>query len=302
MKNFTLSAAMLLISGLAFSQNCIRATSAIFTNPNMDGTIWNLTINWEADGQKHMNVTVKVGNTVVISECFTVQAGGGATGTKIYTDIVAPGGIPTLSASFERWTGNCGSGTNCGVTQIIPPGGGALPIKISSFFAKRNGNAVTLNWTSETEINAREFIIERNSGNGFVAIGTVAALNHSGGSSYSYVDNNNSKTVSQYRLKLVDLDATYALSETRAVKGTGTASDFTVYPNPSVGYAKISVSDIADPTTVDIIDNAGRIIKTVNLLNTNAVEVNNLQSGIYLVRVTNKTTGDTVTKKLSVNR
>ena len=302
MKNFTLSLAMLFISGLAFSQNCIRATSAYFTNPNADGTTWNLTINWEADGQKYMNVVVKVGATVVLSNCFTVQAGGGATGTKLYTGIIAPGGIPTLSASFERWTGNCGGGSNCGVTQIIPPGGGTLPIKISSFFAKRNGNAVTLNWSSETEINAKEFIIERNSGNGFVAVGTVAAVNSAGGSSYSFFDNNNAKAVTQYRLKLVDQDATYKLSETRAVKGISAASDFTIYPNPSVGYTKVSVADVSEATTVEIIDNAGRVIKTVNLVNTNAVEVNNLQSGIYLVKVTNKVTGESVTKRLAVTK
>lgn len=300
MKIFTLSIAMLLFSAMAFSQNCIRATSAAFTNPSNDGQTWTLTINWEADGQKYMNVSVKVGATTVLTNCFTVQAGGGATGTKVYTNIIAPGGIATLSAAFERWTGNCGGGSNCGTTQIIPPGGGTLPIKISAFYAKRNGNSVTLNWASETEINAKEFIIERNSGNGFVAVGTVTALNNGGGSSYSYFDNNSSKTVSQYRLKLVDKNGDYKLSETRTVKGTAAVSDFTIFPNPSVGSAKISITDIAEATTVEVIDNAGRTVKSIELQNKNFVDLNNLQNGIYLVRIINKATGDIVTKKLSV--
>ena len=305
MKNFTLSIAMLLLSTMAFSQNCIRAlgTSA-FSNPSSDGINWILTLDWEADGQKYMLVTVKVNGVAVASinnDCFSINAGGGATGVKTYTGIVAPGGIPTLSATFERWTGNCGGGTNCGVTQVIPPGGGTLPIKISAFFAKRNGNGVTLNWTSETEINAKEYIVERNSGSGFVAVGTLVARNIGGGSSYSYFDNNNSKKVSEYRLKLVDFDATYKLSETRAVKGTEAVSDFTVFPNPSNGYTKISIADVTEATTVEVIDNAGRVIKTIALKNSNTVEVNGLQNGIYLVRITNKATGDAVTKKLSVS-
>lgn len=304
MKNFTLSIAMLLLSTIAFAGNCIKVTAAVFTNPSNDGTNWILTINWEADGQKYMYVTVKVNGTPVpgiSNNCFSVNAGGGATGTKIYTGIVAPGGIPALSATFERFTGNCGTGSSCGYTQVIPLGGGTLPIKISSFYTKRNGNNVTLNWKSETEINAKEFIIERNTGNGFVALGTIAALNNAEGASYSFVDNNNSKTVSEYRLKLVDLDATYKLSETRAVKGSGAVSDFTVYPNPSSGYTKISIADVTEATTVEVIDNAGRVIKTIALKNSNSVEVNGLQNGIYLVRVTNKATGEAVTKKLSVS-
>lgn len=304
MKNFTLSIAMLLLSTIAFAGNCIKVTAAVFTNPSNDGTNWILTINWEADGQKYMYVTVKVNGTPVpgiSNNCFSVNAGGGATGTKIYTGIVAPGGIPALSATFERFTGNCGTGSSCGYTQVIPLGGGTLPIKISSFYTKRNGNNVTLNWKSETEINAKEFIIERNTGNGFVALGTIAALNNAEGASYSFVDNNNSKTVSEYRLKLVDLDATYKLSETRAVKGSGAVSDFTVYPNPSSGYTKISIADVTEATTVEVIDNAGRVIKTIALKNSNSVEVNGLQNGIYLVRVINKATGEAVTKKLSVS-
>ena len=304
MKNFTLSIAMLLLSTIAFAGNCIKVTAAVFTNPSNDGTNWILTINWEADGQKYMYVTVKVNGTPVpgiSNNCFSVNAGGGATGTKIYTGIVAPGGIPALSATFERFTGNCGTGSSCGYTQVIPLGGGTLPIKISSFYTKRNGNNVTLNWKSETEINAKEFIIERNTGNGFAAIGTIAALNNAEGASYSFVDNNNSKTVSEYRLKLVDLDATYKLSETRAVKGSGAVSDFTVYPNPSSGYTKISIADVTEATTVEVIDNAGRVIKTIALKNSNSVEVNGLQNGIYLVRVINKATGEAVTKKLSVS-
>ena len=303
MKIFTLLVSLLFISVMGFSQNCIKAIgSSAFSNPSSDGINWILNINWEADGTKHMNVVIKVNAATVITDCFSVNAGGGGTGTKTYTGIVAPGGIPTLSATFERFTGNCGGGSSCGITQIICQGCGTLPIKLSAFYAKRNGNAVTLNWTSETEINAKEFVIERNSGSGFVAIGTVTARNSETGSSYTYTDNNNSsKTVSQYRLKMVDKDATYKLSEIRPVKGTAAVSDFTVFPNPSFGNAKINISDISAATTVEVIDNAGRVIKTVELKGNNSVNVDNLQKGIYLIRITNKETGDVLTKKLTVS-
>ena len=229
------------------------------------------------------NVTVSTGtcNNGKVDYCFT----GGNLATA-----------NTLQVYFST-PGVSNSGFGCFV-----PSGGPLPVLISSFFAKRNGNAVVLNWTSESEINAKEFVIERNSGSGFVAIGTVAAQNRETGSSYTYTDNNNSsKTVSQYRLKMIDKDASYKLSEIRPVKGTAAVSDFTVFPNPSLGNAKINITDISAATTVEVIDNAGRILKTIELKGNNAVNVDNLQKGIYLIRITNKETGDVLTKKLTVS-
>ena len=101
-------------------------------------------------------------------------------------------------------------------------------------------------------------------------------------------------------MKLVDKNGEFKLSEIKAVKGTAAVSDFTVFPNPSVGSAKISITDIAEATTVEVIDNAGRTVKSIELQNKNFVDLNNLQNGIYLVRIINKATGDIVTKKLSV--
>jgi hypothetical protein len=251
-----------------------------------------------------MNIKVYIGTvagTLIKDTCFIVPLNSSSTLYQT-APFNYPSGATVMTYVITRYTasnGNCQGGT-CGIT--VTSTGGPLPIKISAFYAKRNGNAVVLNWTSESEINAKEFVIERNSGSGFVAIGTVAALNRETGSSYTYTDNNNSsKTVSQYRLKLVDKDASYKLSEIRPVKGTAAVSDFIVFPNPSMGNAKVSITDIAEATTVDVIDNAGRVLKTIELQNKNTVDINNLQKGIYLIRITNKVTGDVLTKKLTVS-
>ena len=41
--------------------------------------------------------------------------------------------------------------------------------------------------------------------------------------------------------------------------------DFNVFPNPSIGNAKVSITDIAEATTVELIDNAGRVVKSIEL-------------------------------------
>ena len=296
MKIFTLSIAMLLLSAMAIAQTQVCPTDFKRNNGNGACAAGKILFTYSACPSPPYiidsirangaiaNVTVSTGtctNNGKVEYCFT---GGNLPTANILQVYFSTPNVPN-------------SGFGCFV-----PSGGPLPVLISSFFAKRNGNAVVLNWTSESEINAKEFVIERNSGSGFVAIGTVAAQNRETGSSYTYTDNNNSsKTVSQYRLKMFDKDASYKLSEIRPVKGTAAVSDFTVFPNPSMGNAKVSITDIAEATTVDVIDNAGRVLKTIELQNKNTVDINNLQKGIYLIRITNKVTGDVLTKKLTVS-
>ena len=292
MKNFTLSIAMLLFSVMTFAQAPVCPTSFKRNNGNGGGCgSGKITFNYSVCP----NPALVIDSILVAGVKSTVTVGPGTCSNGSVSYCFTGGNLATASVLDVYFSGPGISSYSCTVQ------GGPLPIKISSFYTKRNVNNVTLTWKSESEINAKEFIIERNTGNGFVTVGTVAALNNEAGASYSFVDNNNSKKVSEYRLKLVDLDATFKLSETRAVKGTAAVSDFTVFPNPSNGYAKISIADVTEATTVEVIDNAGRVIKTIALKNSNTVEVNGLQNGIYLVRITNKNTGDAVTKKLSVS-
>ncbi len=294
MKNFTLSIAMLLITAVAIAQTPICPTSFRRNNGNGGNCTAKLTFTYSAcpPAPGFIIDSIRING---VKANVTVGAGTCSNGKVEY--CVTSGNLPTANSLevFFSTPGVTGSNFGCFVSE-----GGTLPVLISSFFAKRTGNAVTINWASSTEINAKEYIVERNTGNGFMPVGTVAATNNGSGSTYSYVDNNNSKTITQYRLKIVDIDASFKLSETRAVKGTASVSDFSVYPNPSVGFAKITIADLAEATNVEVMDNAGRLVKSIELKTTNTVEINNLQSGIYLVRITNKVTGDATTKRLTV--
>jgi hypothetical protein len=111
---------------------------------------------------------------------------------------------------------------------------------------------------------------------------------------------NSSKGITQYRLKIVDKDASFSNSDVRTVKGTSAVSDFTVYPNPSNGNTRVTVADISEPTDIQLIDNSGRILKNIPMNNSNSVNINDLQKGIYMIRITNKTSGETLTKKITV--
>ena len=77
-------------------------------------------------------------------------------------------------------------------------------------------------------------------------------------------------------------------------------ADFVIFPNPSVGNAKITISDLSEPTRIQLLDNSGRLVKTLMLNNTNTVELNGLQKGAYMVRIIGSVSGNTETRKLTV--
>jgi hypothetical protein len=294
MKKFLLVVYTLALSSIGFAQNCIEITQAAFIT-NTDGT-WSLNITYAASGKKALEVVVRCGTSVILTTCYETNG----SGSTSFTGPVCNGGDLLLSATLTPHTGNCTSAA-CGPDFTVdPPGGGALPVNMKAFYAQRKNATVILNWQTGTEINTKEFILQRKAGNLFVDVATIAARNNPTGSSYTLADANNFKAVSQYRLKIVDLDGSYAYSEIRAVKGTGMANDFTIFPNPSSGSARITVTVISEPTDVQLVDNSGRVLKTVSMNNSTSADFNNLQKGMYMIRIINKSSGESLTKKLSV--
>jgi len=86
-------------------------------------------------------------------------------------------------------------------------------VSLVSFSANVNVDNVTLNWSTETEVNNSGFEIERNSGNRFEKIGFVPGFGTSTETHiYSYVDNSLLVGTYQYRLKQIDYDGTFQYS------------------------------------------------------------------------------------------
>jgi hypothetical protein len=280
-----------------FSQNCSNinpGSSIIKTGP----INYKVIVNFTSNGQKHIDVKLFSGLPLIANlignTCIPTHGPGS---TSI--DFISLGN-PTVT--LMPGTGNCGGGNTCPADAVTLNYSAAapLPIIMGSFYAKRDNNTVTLNWQTQNEINAKEFVIQANNGTGYTDIRTVPASNKTTGSTYTTTDNNSSKNNTLYRLKLVDMDGKFAYSEIRTVKGINTVSDFTIFPNPSQGNANVTISDISEPTDVQLIDNSGRLLKTVSMNNSNTAELNNLPGGMYLVRIVNKTTGASSNKKLVV--
>lgn len=201
----------------------------------------------------------------------------------------------TLTVVFSN--GTVASKITCDV-----PSGGPLPVNLSSFLVGRTGADVSLNWKTEIEMNVVNFEVQRSYDNGsFKTIATVPGnVNGVSIKSYSFVDNTNtSQSMSFYRLKIVK-QGEISYSDIKTVKGLAGKAGFVIFPNPSVGNAKITISDLSEPTRIQLLDNSGRLVKSLMLNNTNTVELNGLQKGAYMVRIIGSVSGNTEIRKLTV--
>ena len=227
--------------------------------------------------------------------------------SKGYISYCISGDIPPAHSLkvFFKLGGTIGGGatTICNVTDTISQAG-PLPVLLSKFDVQRqNNNTVTATWKTDQEINSDRFELQRSSNNSpFETVATVLSQhsNSSIAQFYSINAPNTSAEVSLYRIKMIDKDNSFSFSPVKPVKGTSQASDFVVFPNPSAGNAKISITNASEPTKVMIFDNSGRVIKQTDFNNSNSVDINNLPRGGYIIKVIGERTGASSVKKFIV--
>jgi hypothetical protein len=183
-----------------------------------------------------------------------------------------------------------------------------LPVHFAAFTATRNKANVSISWSTATEQNNSGFAVERNVNGSWEQIAFVASQAFNGNSSsllsYSYTDFNNVKGVSQYRIKQIDMDATGKYSDIKAVVGESMGGKTVVYPNPSDNGKVNVVFENASATSRDVTvsDMSGRIVKQLRGVTNNNVTIENLNPGMYSLRVVVPATGEQSVEKIVVNK
>jgi len=112
-----------------------------------------------------------------------------------------------------------------------------IPVELSSFSASVVGSSVVLNWSTATELNNRDFEVQRKTDQ--TDWQTIATINGAGTSTeprnYSYTDNSvQSNTKYYYRLRQNDFDGKFSFSQIIEVD-ISAPKDFNLhqnYPNP----------------------------------------------------------------------
>jgi hypothetical protein len=231
---------------------------------------------------------------------FTISAG------SPYADAnVSYTGNKNLGERSDIWVAVTSSQSSNTILELFANQCASLPVHLTYFNARRTSSSnVSLNWQTAQELNSSGFEIQRQIGNAnWQVVGFVNSQALNGNSTspltYSYIDNNSANAVSQYRLRTIDLDGSSKFSDIRSVRGEGQAGKIILYPNPSLdGNLKVVFEDMSGTRDVSLTDMSGRLIRQWAGITNNNLEINNITSGYYSLRVINRETGEQSVEKV----
>jgi len=141
-----------------------------------------------------------------------------------------------------------------------------LPVDFRSFQGlPAQDGSVQLVWQTASEINNKQFVVERSAGNDhWEVVKTVDAVTSGqNGHQYTEYDKNPFYPISYYRLKQVDVDGNAAYLSTIAVRLSYAGSgNMVLYPNPARDHVVVSFKTGFLPATVKIrlADWLGRVL------------------------------------------
>lgn len=187
------------------------------------------------------------------------------------------------------------------ITYDDNPMGEPLPVELTSFIVKMNGDIITLFWTTETEVANYGFDVERKTQNTRKEIGTWEKIgfveghgNSNSPKEYSFADDNHPSGKIQYRLKQIDTDGSYEYSSIVSVEFE-TPNDYELkqnFPNPFNPFTKIRYSIPIDGfVTLKVFDVLGREVVTLLHENKKAgsyevlFNASQLASGLYICKM-----------------
>ncbi len=208
-----------------------------------------------------------------------------------YEDAVADGGGDVVNPWASTYTVSPWRASDHDAILLfldLTPVNSPLPVKLTSFNAVKNNGTVKLTWITSSEINAKEFIIERaTDGNNYAAVGKVnAAGNSSTVTNYVFTDNAPAQGNNFYRLRVVDVDAKFEFS--RVIKIDFRKSyTVTVSPNPAKNTVYVSAANAAADLRLEIVNSSGSIVYRQKIQGgLSSINISILAKGSYLFRFT----------------
>lgn len=191
-----------------------------------------------------------------------------------------------------------GNGQNIYVDDIsVFPTAAPLPVKLISFTANQNNNNITCKWETATEINTKNFEVERSfDGRNFERIGLVNAVGNSSSSLfYQFADETVLKSKQShifYRLKINDIDGKFNYSNVVAIK-LGEKQTVQIFPNPTKQNLNVQITSSNSKnlnTTIQVVDYLGRIVSNKNVSIQSGtqnfeIKTESLPAGNYVIHI-----------------
>ncbi|MFT3948127.1 MAG: T9SS type A sorting domain-containing protein [Agriterribacter sp.] len=168
-----------------------------------------------------------------------------------------------------------------------------LPVTFGDFTAKPVKCTALLQWETYTEQNNSHFNVERSQDG--IYFSTIAQVSGAGNStttkSYEYTDGSPLGGKSYYRITQVDFDGKYSSTPIRSIEMNCESASLSVYPNPASNQVTVKAGKAI--MQVNVLSAGGQTVMQYRpSLSQNGgsfnMNVQSLQSGIYLLQIVNK--------------
>ncbi|MEO1259202.1 MAG: T9SS type A sorting domain-containing protein [Bacteroidota bacterium] len=213
-------------------------------------------------------------------------------------ELVASGDPCLVTFGFgDPAVNNAGTGQNefssyspCCVSNL------ALPLELIYFNVSDLNNSIRLDWTSTREVNFSGYELQRSTDG--ISFKKIAWINGNGNidsaNNYDFTDIQLEVGVRYYyRLKMLDLDGSFAYSPVRSATLNTSFITPSILPNPTNGHCDIYFNSTAEGSSkLTISDMIGRTVleKDIPVVKgENTVEINMapLSDGIYILQLIN---------------
>ncbi|SOD20215.1 T9SS type A sorting domain-containing protein [Pedobacter xixiisoli] len=145
-----------------------------------------------------------------------------------------------------------------------------------------------------SESNVTTYIVERNTGAGFIEVATVASKGN-GTNSYNLTDIVRNSGSIYYRIKQIDQDGTSSYSDVFDVR-IAALGKLAIFPNPVISQLSVDSDKKQDAKIYNV---QGQQVKELKLVEgRNKVELDHLPNGVYFLR----TVDGVVTKLIKSNK
>ncbi|MFT3701651.1 MAG: InlB B-repeat-containing protein [Agriterribacter sp.] len=189
-------------------------------------------------------------------------------------------GTTSSTATSLTYTGYTGTFSPFGIANT----NSTLPVIWQSFKVQKQGSDALLTWSTATELNNKDFVIERSTdGNTWKAIGTVAAAGNSvTQKTYQFTDTDPAEGINYYRIRQRDLDGQSTFSTIETLK-LDIVAKLMAYPNPVTnGVLNVKLKTAG---WVNIYSNNGQLVfqKKFATAGKQIISLQTLSKGIYRV-------------------
>jgi len=179
----------------------------------------------------------------------------------------------------------------------------ALPVTLISFEGSHVESTTVLKWKTSAETNSDLFDIERsNDAKSWRSVGTEKSYGESSTlKNYLFIDKQPAGGDNYYRLKMIDLDKTFAYSRVIKVHFKNEVPKSGFFPNPVSQTVYLTSTDWNKVKSVEMYNIVGTSVYRSGKTMTKTISVQDLPVGVYILKMTHLN-GDTVNMKVLINR